>query len=529
MAVPALWNRRRLLQLSGLACLGFVQAGAALAVAAAGSRVLTQADDPSTQPWLVAAVAAAAVVLILARVMQRRFAEAFALGYVMELRVALMSHVIRIPADLQPPRTGLVMTRVVNDLSAIKLWLASGLVAIVVAAATLSAVAAMLIVFEPALAVVLAFAFALWGIPVALCLGPLQQRIRESRRQRGRIAARAGAILAARLTLLGFGRHGSTVRGLKKKSERLNAALVGRATLSGLLRSSGDLVFPAVVLFAAGGRLIFETGAFSAVSLGVLVVMAALAATHLSAVALGLEYRLAHRIALARLETVMRLPAIDPDAGQRLEKRKNGRGIEARALRLQPGDRPVDFSAGAGEAVALEGLTADQATDLVLKLAKMKRVAAGCVFLDGCDAAETRARNWWRDVTVVSPHLRLIKASVAVNARLGAHSGGGDAESRRVFARFGLSPEHEAMAISEEGAQAGAPVTAIRAARAVLRQSGLVLIADRELIADEVLFDAFFDELRACGTTVIVAAPLPARLRRRFRIIDLESPQPRAA
>ncbi|MDA4844282.1 ABC transporter transmembrane domain-containing protein [Hoeflea poritis] len=528
MAVPALWTRRRLLQLSGLACLGVAQAGAALAVAAAGSRLLTQVEDAPSQHWLTGTVIAAAMVLIVVRVAQRRFAEAFALGYVTELRVALMSHVIRIPADSRPPRTGLVMTRVVNDLSAIKLWLASGLVAIVVAVAALSAVTATLIIFEPGIAIVLAFAFALWAVPVVLCLRPLRRRIRESRRQRGRIAARAGGILAARLTLLGFGRHGSTVRGLKKKSDHLNAALVARATLSGLLRSSGDLVFPAVVLFAAGGRLIFETEAFSAVSLGVLVVMAALAATHLSAVALGLEYRLAYRIALDRIEAVLRLPAIDPDAGQRLQKREAGRAIEARGLRLEPGDRQVDFSAVAGEAVALSGLTEDQATDLVMKLGGLKRVGAGCVFLDGCDAVDIRARNWWREVTIVSPHLRLIKASVAVNARLGARSGD-DEELKRVLARFGLPPGHEAMAIGEDGECVGAPVTAIRAARAVMRQSGLVLIADRELVADEVLSDAFFGELHASGATIVVAAPLPAGLSRRFRIIDFDASQRRVA
>ncbi|WP_136658863.1 ABC transporter transmembrane domain-containing protein [Nitratireductor sp. XY-223] len=529
MAIPVLWTRRRLLQLSGLACIGFVQAGAALAIAVAGSRALTDAGDPSDRLWLVGAVVAATFALILMRVLQRRFAEAFALGYVTELRVAFMSHVIRIPADSRQMRQGLVMTRVVNDLSAIKLWLAGGLVSIVVAAATLSAVAAMLAVYQPALAIALAIAFAVWCIPVALCLKPLERTIRESRRQRGRIAARAATVLGARLTLLGFGRHGATVRGIEKKSWRLNAALVGRATYSGFLRSSGDLIFPAVVLSAIAGRLVFETGLVDAVSLGVLVVMAGLMATHLGAVALGLEYRLAHKVALARLQSVMDVPAIDPDAGQRIVRQSGGKSVEVRSLPLDPGARPVTFLAGAGEAVALDGLAADEAADLVLKLARLKRTPAGTVFLDGRDATELRARNWWRDVSVVSPDLPLIRASVSANGRLGARAGIDETERRRVFSRFGLSPEHEAMAVGEGDMGPGVPSAALRAARAVLRRSAVVVVADAELIAQEQMFDAFLDELRLNKATVIVATRMPVALRRRFRTVDLALSPPRAA
>ncbi|WP_419910874.1 ABC transporter transmembrane domain-containing protein [Hoeflea sp.] len=490
---------------------------------------MTENDASSPRLWFLGAVVAAAAVLILARVLQRRFAEALALDYVTELRLALMSHVMRIPADARQPSSGLVMTRVVNDLSAIKLWIASGLVSITVAIATLVAMSLMLAAYRPALAIVLAIAAAIWCVPVLVSLKPLERHIRESRRQRGRIAARAGAILAARLTLLGFGRHGPTVRGLQRKSEQLNNALVGRATVSGLLRSSGDLVFPVVVLSAVIGRLFFETGAFDAVSLGVLVLMAGLTATHLSAVALGLEYRLAHKVALARLTSVMEVPALDLEKGQELARRDGDGTIAVKSLRLDPDGRSVTMTAEPGEAVALEGLSVEEATDFVLKLSRLKEPAAETVFLGGRDATTVRTRNWWRNVTVVSPQLPLIKANILKNGQIGAHSSISATERSRVLQRFGLLPMHMAMVVREGAHHPGIPAVAIRAARAVLRRSAVVLVADDDLVAEETLFRVFVEELQSTNATIVVATPLSARLRRGFRAIDLGNTNARAA
>lgn len=521
MSIPVLWTGRRLLQLAGLASIGAVQAASALAVAFAGSRLLTGADRPDLRPALLAVVVGGTTLLILARVLQRRYAEAFALGYVTELRTALISHVVRIPADTRRLRSGLVMTRVVNDLSAIKLWLASGLVAIAVAGAMLATIIALLSRFEPALAVLFALAFCLWAVPTLLCLRPLNKRIRESRRRRGRIAARAGSILNARLTLLGFGRHGPVVRGMERRSVRLNKALVGRATFSGLMRSSGDLIFPAVVLFASGFVFSAPGWSMDAVSLGVLAMTTGLLSAHLSSVALGMEYRLAHRVAMERLKTVLALPAIELDRGGGLEETQDAPCLRIDNMPVGPLERPVSLSAAPGERVALTGLSDAETADLVLKVSRVKSKGGGGLFLFGKESASIRPRKWLRRIAPISPGFPLVKGSVATNAALGAPSDIDKEEVQRVLSAFGIT-EHEAMLeVREDGRLLDVPAHAVRAARAVLRRSALVLIADPDLTGDTEMFKSLLLELARRDVTVVVAGHPPRDLTERFRSVDL--------
>ncbi|MCY6381196.1 ABC transporter transmembrane domain-containing protein [Hoeflea prorocentri] len=521
MSIPVLWTGRRLLQLAGLASIGVVQAASALTVAFAGSRLLTGAGQPDLRPALLAAVIGGTTLLILGRILQRRYAEAFALGYVTELRTALISHILRIPADARQMRSGLVMTRVVNDLSAIKLWLASGLVAMVVAGAMLATIIALLTQFEPALAVLFALAFGLWVIPVIFCLRPLNKRIRESRRRRGRIAARAGSILNGRLTLLGFGRHGPVVRGIEKRSLRLNKALVGRATFSGLMRSSGDLIFPSVVVFASGLVFSLPGRSMDAVSLGVLAMTTGLLATHLSSVALGLEYRLAHRVAMERLKTVLGLPTIELDQGENLEPLPDEPCLRLDKMPVGPLDRPVSFTALPGERLALTGLSEAEALDLVLKISRLKPKGGGGLFLFGNESASIRPRTWLRNIASVSPGFPLVKGSVASNVALGAPSDVDGEEVQRVLSAFGITACEAAREVREDGRLFDLPAHCVRAARAVLRRSKLVLIADADLAGDVEVFESLLLELAKRDVTVVLAGDPPLDLVQRFHRIDL--------
>ena len=521
MSIPVLWTGRRLVQLAGLASIGVVQAASALAVAFAGSRLLTGAGEADARATMLAVVVGGTTLLILARVLQRRYAEAFALGYVTELRTALISHVVRIPADTRHLRSGLVMTRVVNDLSAIKLWLASGLVAMAVAGAMLATIIALLSRFEPALAVLFALASCLWAVPTLLCLRPLNKRIRESRRRRGRIAARAGSILNARLTLLGFGRHGPVVRGMERRSARLNTALVGRATYSGLMRSSGDLIFPGVVLFASG--FVFSSSGLSmdAVSLGVLAMTTGLLSAHLSSVALGMEYRLAHRVAMERLKTVLALPAIELDKGAGFEEALDAPCLRLDKMPIGPLERPVSFSAASGELVALTGLSDAETADLVLKISRLKSKGGGGLFLFGTESVSIRPRKWLRTIAPISPGFPLVKGSVATNVALGAPSDTEEEEIQRVLSAFGINEREAMIEVREDGRLFDVPAHSARAARAVLRRSALVLIADTELANDVEVFKSLLLELGRRNVTVVVAGAPPEDLIGRFRCVDL--------
>ncbi len=528
--MPVLWTRRRLAQLAGLAALGALQAGFALVVAMAGSRLLAGGGAEFGQSRLMLVLAGATLGLLGLRVLQRRYAEAFALGYVAELRSAFISHVIRLPADAREMRIGLVMTRVVNDLSAIKLWLASGLVAMIVAAAMLTTIAAGLVFLDPQMAVALVFAVGLWCLPVVAGLKPLVSRIRESRRRRGRIAAQAGSVLGASQTLLLHGRHGASVRRIARTAVKMNAALVGRATLSGLLRSSGDVVFPAVALLLTSGILSFGNGALDAEALGILVMITGLTAVQLNAVALGLEYRLAHNVALARLQQVLKIPAIALDSGDaELSRQRGGRALGVEGLPIGGASRAVSFTVEQGETVSLQGVTAAEASDLFLQIAGLKSPRAGSVRIDGQEHSTVSPRDWWRVVTLVSDRLPMIRGTIGDNACLGAPTSVGAGERLRVLERFGLTEEIANTQLNERNRlHAPEQAAAIRAARAVLRRASIVLIDDAALAETAPILEALLDELAALGATVVLS-PACGRLSGTYRRIDLSARLERVA
>lgn len=528
---PVLWTRRRFAQLVGLAVLGAAQAGAALVVAVAASRLLAGSGQGVVLPL---SLVAATLALLGLRILQRRYAEAFALDYVAELRSALISHVIRLPADAREMRVGLVMTRVVNDLSAIKLWLASGLVAMVVAAAMLTTIAAGLAFLQPHLAVALVVAVALWCVPVLAALRPLMRRIRQSRRQRGRIAAAAGAILSAAQTLLLHGRHGPSVRAIVRKSQRMNAALVGRATLSGLLRSSGDLVFPAVALIVASGTLSLGGDGLDAEALGVLVMVTGLTAVQLNAVALGLEYRLAHKVALARLAHVLKAPAIALDAAdegaEALAPAPEGRALQVRDVPLRSDGHGASFAVQPGEVVRLRGVSAAEVSDLFLQMAGLKATRRGSIHIDGKALGAVASRDWWRNVTLISDAFPMIRGTVGDNAALGAHSSVTDAERLRVFDGFGLGGALADTRLGERSKPLPRKTSgAIRAARAVLRRASIVLVDDPSLFENRGLLEALLGELRARGATVVLSPLACGRIVGTHRVIDLSTSLEQAA
>ncbi|MEM8646759.1 MAG: hypothetical protein AAGF86_10485, partial [Pseudomonadota bacterium] len=347
------------------------------------------------------------------------------------------------------------------------------------------------------------------------------RKVRESRRQRGRIAARAGQLLGARLSVLGLGRHGAAVRGLLRRSATLNAALVSRATLSGVLRSSGDLVFPAVAFGLAGVAYFSTSAQIDAVQLGVLVMLSGIIAANLGAVALGLEYRLAHRVSLSRLEAILKVPALELDTGQRLRQRpKQGASLEVEGLPLAVAGAHVSFAVQPSDMAVLSGLSGCEASDLTFQLAGLKSLAGGVVRLGEQQGGRLRPRDWWRMITVVSPHLPMMVASVEANAKMGAHSSISEEEQARLFSAFGLTGEVLAQRV-EASRPLPSPIAAgVRACRAILRRTPIILVNDPALLESEELLDALLGEARARRVTLVVVGT--SQLARRFGLNSID-------
>lgn len=509
MSMPHLWTRRRALGLARLLLIGVLQATAALLLAVAGSRLLTGGTARFSPEELAAAIAIGTVSLIGLRILQRRWSEDLALTYVTDLRLALMSHVLRTPVNVRSMRLGLVMTRIVNDLTAIKLWIANGLIASLVAAALLGTLLIYLLIMEPVLAAALAPGLLLWGLCLLVSLRPLLSRIRESRRRRGNIAALAGGQLSARLALLTHGALTRSLTRLRKKSMKMNRALVGRATYSGLLRSSSDLVFPVIALTLGLGLLSFDADPLSAYRLGFFFLLLGIVIVQLNALSMAVEYRLAHTVALARLREVFAQSVIEPGSGpeRQLTRKAGGRHLKLRHLNLSPATPSFSLDIRAGQAAVLTDLSPEEINRLFAQIAGLSQLQAGRILLDGEDQSQTPPRDWWRCVTVISDALPLIPGTVGENATLGTPSAKDRPAREKILELFGLSPDIAARRISETEPPSPAIAAAIRATRGILRQANVVLVdeAVQRQLHDDGRLAALHESLAAQGVTRLLA------------------------
>ncbi len=499
--MPRLWTSRRCLGLAGLLAIGLLQAMAGIAAAIAAVRLLTGND---TSPgWLTAAVLGSATTIVVLRVLQRRWAEQFALRYVKELRLALLSHVLRMPADGDTMRFGLVMTRVVNDFSAVRLWLANGLISILVAGVIVGTVLVYLAATGTGAMAALAPALILWlALLLAFC-APLNRHVVESRRLRGRIAATAGSVLKGRMTYLAFGRHGALMRKFGRQTDRMNSALIARASFSGLLRALSDLVLPVTAVSLA----LAAVGASDPEMLGVLILVTGIVVTQLNAVAMAVEYRLAHRIAVTRLEAIFRRPTLMlTDSTARLKRTGRGRDLEIDGLAVPGSDAMLSFGVKAGEQVAVTGMSNEETQAVFLRIAGLSARGGGVVRLDGEPATDFSRRDWLRCVCLVSPLLPPVVGTLMKGVSLGNPSRLPDAERERICGRFGLTPEVLQTRLRDETGTAHGTAAAIRAARCLLRGASVVLVDDPDLQRDTAQLTCFLEELALQGTTVILSA-----------------------
>lgn len=496
-SAPRLWTPARRVRVAALAALGLAQAMAAIAVAWAASRLM--AGESSSA--LMACLAMGAGGLALSRVVQRRYAERFALGYVAELRAALASRALRAPIEAEPG-LGVAMSRLVNDLSALKIWLADGLVGAVVATTALLGLTAGLLAMDPQLALALVPPVLVWTAFAALTTRPLDAAIRDCRRLRGRIAGRVGRMLTARLTLLVNGRHGAELHRLDRGSWRLNDAMTRRATLSGALSASGDLAIPAAAIAVALGVLGAERPTPDRLALMLLTV--GLGAAHLQTLSTALEKRLAARIAAQRVSELLGRPALELARGARGPQPRAGFGLRVAGAQLGDGAR-ARFAIGPGEHAVLTGLDAAQTRRLFMSIAGLTGgVADGVVSLSGVDLSRVRRRDWWRSVALISEATPFVSGDALRNATLGERTAARDRRNA-TLAALGLTGAALACAPPAIGVR-GRDGPAIRAARALLRDAGLILIDDAELLGDAVLLNQVLEEAQALGATVVIGA-----------------------
>ncbi|MCT7377846.1 ABC transporter transmembrane domain-containing protein [Chelativorans salis] len=507
MRPPSLLIGGRLGAMAGLVANGFSQAAASLALVWVVDLVAS-GGLAGGHGWLIAAASLfLGITLFVLRVMQRRQGAKLALGYVREVRGQLVRHLLALPPSASRTRLGLVMTRLITDLSAIRSWLADGIASFLVAGPSIILIALGGFWLAPSVAPYLLSGILLWLAITILTLPFLQHAIRESRRWRGRLAGHLGEVVLGRTSFAHFGRSGPVMRKVDRESDRMNAWLIRRASWSGVARAASELVTPAMIAILVG-YAVAAGPAMPVADLSALLLLSSLIVAYLSDLARAADYRLAYVESRRRIASILAMPVLsDPEMPMPLPRTSAGRRL---CIEHRPdGGSLVVLKATPGELVLLCGGTRTSRSAFLASVAGLEEDADLSVFLDGVPLHQVSRRDWRRAVSLLSPAIPLVRGTAMENIVIGAPSGtsqeeiGSIAKSCRVDADGGS--ENPQLHTRASHAPSPAQASRIRAARAMIRSASVLLIDDDEVCNDQDLLDTIIAYARAAQSIVIVS------------------------
>ena len=294
---------------------GVLQAAAAIALPFA---ILASANLPLGQAAALLGLLAGALILL--RTVELADAERLGLDYVQEVRLALFDG---LTSGVARSSHGVAMSRLMNDLSSLKNWVGLGIARSFVAAlsfAGCAAAAATLSVHHAA--VILAPALLIAAVAALLVL-PLNRRVAEVRRVRGRLAALLGEALLSLSMLRAFEQVSRSRKRVRTASRALNGALGRRIRVAAALRALPEAMLPFAIVASIVLQLPLETE-----SVG-LVLLAGLSVGPARQALRALEYRAAFRVARDRLARGLGRPRRDdPPAEPEPPQREPVPGLE---------------------------------------------------------------------------------------------------------------------------------------------------------------------------------------------------------
>ena len=495
-----------------LALLGLGQSAAAAAQVFLVARLVDGAPPLGAAPWVGVLALGLAIALDAAL---RRFelvrTEALGQDVVRDLRVDLFARALELEdTRLSDLRRGGIVLRFLGDLTPLRQWIALAFVRLPIALLTfvagLSALGAMNIWLAAGVFVPLSLA-ALAGAWVAR---PLQRDLAKRRKHRNRLASNVANKVAALESVRAAARETQELKRLRADCDRLRGAALAVAVrkqdLRVLVQAGLGLATLAVLVVGMGGA----AGASS--SPGQLVAALALLGTMapaLSAWSQLLEIRPELRLTRQRLESLHRLPLrpSQADADQFAPLLEMDLGSGEGAHRLEAAERSAR-----GTLVLLQGGSRAERSAWMSALAGLRAPPAGTVRLCGRDATALAPAARRRLLGYARNDLALVRGSVSKNVRYRAR-GAQAAEVLQALTLCGWEPADPELLDRRSNAD-GRDLepelrAAVRLAQAVVDFPPLVLLDGLGDLLPGDGQQAFLEELRSRGTTVVVCDPDP--------------------
>lgn len=461
----------------------------------------------------------------------------------LQMRSELFRHLLDLPIAFHDRTSGgQLLARIMADLSAIRRWLAFGLVMMVVSAATILVGGVLMALTAGPLAVVY-FAGAIpmvWlGFRFRADYAVVARRARD---QAGDLAATVEESIHGIRVLKAFGRGQDALDGFVVQADQLRQTEIAKArTLSRVVVALTAI--PEVVLALSLGLGIWLV-AEGRLSVGALVAFFATAAVVnrpleqlANLLAMTLDARAATDRVLDAMDTV---PAIaDPVAPVALPAASpGGTRVEFRGVRLQyPGSAaPVldglDLVLEPGRTTALVGSTGSGKSSLLLLVPRLYDVTEGAVLLDGVDVRSLTRRDVRTAVATAFEDPVLFSASVRSNVLMGVAEDEPSAEEllamalRTARAEFAYHlPNGLDTVIGEEGMSlSGGQRQRLALARAVAARPRVLVLDDPLSALDVATEAAVTAELRRVlpGTTTLVVAHRPSTVALADQVAVLE-------
>lgn len=420
----ALFNPFRTRQLAAVIGVALAQLGATIVVA-------TALHGDAQVGWLLAI--AAALCGFACEVLLRRLSEGLGLNYVTAVRDGLFRHLMTVdPAVIAQRRHGAMLQSFVGDLTALRQWVAEGIMRAILAAIAMVGLLGWLCWTAPRIGMAALGIIVLAVGIVAILLGPLSRAVSRVRRQRGRVSAFASERLAGSPAVLACGRGPWEAQRLDRRVARLNSAALRRAWLTGILRAVPRLAATAIVIVTVlNGK---QLGAGRMAGLVMVIGILGIALRDLARAA---ELLVPGRISQRRIAKLMALPELEVGSAQPLQ-RGEIRQLVLEDLVVCTDAVPLSARADRGDIILLTG-DPQPIERLLAVIAGLSNPASGSVRWDGGDLSAIPPAQRRRTVGLASSDLPILPGSNGMNLRYRAQGVSG-IEQAELAEVWGIDP-----------------------------------------------------------------------------------------
>ncbi|MGO1941580.1 MAG: ABC transporter transmembrane domain-containing protein, partial [Yaniella sp.] len=392
LRMPKVWRGRRRFLLVTLVVLGVIQAVLALTMALVVDGLLSAvpltSGTPSVPdpPWArMVGLAAAVLGIGLARWVERVVAEDLGQDYVYEQRRRLITAAFH---DIGNRSLGVVVTRASNDLTAVRNWIAQGLVPMLTALPLIAVVLGALVFINPPVALAVAVPLALTAVLMPFLSRIARERARSLRRFRGRMSARIADSVQAGESIRVAGAVRRELNAVDRDSSKVVNAAVERARITSLIRA---LTVTAASLSTAAVVYLAVLGIIDVAGVASIMTLLGVMATPMGDLGRVVEYRQNYRAALRILAPIFS----SATQLKRAVRNKERAWQNSHTDTPEPVDTAVVVEDLNVDHVAIPALRATPGERILLDSTDPNRVSAvlKAVLLDGLNPLDTKTEH----------------------------------------------------------------------------------------------------------------------------------------